>query len=383
MKKKIAILCSSRASYGYEKGIVRRVHESDSLELQLIVTGIHLLPEHGYSLKEIADDGFPIAAKVEMMVGGDSPAAWAKSLGLEITNLSQVFSMLEPDFLVLTGDRGETLGAAVAASYMNIPIGHIQAGDISGHIDGSARHAITKLSHLFFASCPDSAERVRKLGEEDWRIYDVGSPQLDILVETPNISKQELGQFFGFDFSKPVLVLIQHAVLSEIDEVRKQMVETMEAIKKLGMQTVAIYPNNDAGGRVVIDTLRDYAAVPHLKCYENIERPVLINLLRNASAIVGNSSCGILEGPFLKLPAINIGSRQNGRLRSENLIDVPHDRDAIVGAVKLALSDQDFRQRLSRCENPYGDGHSSEKIVDIITNLDVSRSRLLEKRMTY
>jgi GDP/UDP-N,N'-diacetylbacillosamine 2-epimerase (hydrolysing) len=381
-KPKICVIASSRASYGYKRGVIRGIHQSDKLDLQLVVTGMHLLHEHGYSINEILGDGFPITAKVEMTVAGDTPSAWVKSLGVEMTSLAQVFGSLEPDLVLVTGDRGEMLVATIAAAYMNIPVAHIQAGDVSGHIDGSARHAITKMCHLHFASCEDAATRVERLGEETWRIFNVGAPQLDTLAETPPLTKAELAAHFGFDFDKPVLVCIQHPVLAEFADTRRQITETMEAIKALGLQTVIIFPNNDAGGRIIIDVIQQYA-LPFVHASRNLDRVVLVNLLRNASALVGNSSAGVLEGPFLKLPVVNIGTRQTGRMRSTNVIDIGHDRETIIAAVKRAVFDAEFRGVVANCVNPYGDGRSSARIVKILEEHAGDRARLLDKRLTY
>jgi UDP-hydrolysing UDP-N-acetyl-D-glucosamine 2-epimerase len=382
-KTKIAVIASSRASYGYKRGVIRGIHQSDKLELQLIVTGMHLLREHGYSIQEIRGDGFPIAATVEMTVAGDTPSAWVKSLGVEMMSLAQVFASLEPDLVLVTGDRGEMLTASIAAAYMNIPVAHIQAGDVSGHIDGSARHAITKMCHLHFASCEDSAKRVERLGEETWRIFNVGAPQLDTLAETPTMERAALADHFGFDFEQPVMVVIQHPVLLELADTRRQIVETMEAVKALGFQTVVIYPNNDAGGRIIIDTIREYESLPFVRTSRNLDRVVLVNLLRNAAALVGNSSAGVLEGPFLKLPAVNIGTRQTGRLQSTNVINVGHARDEITAAARRAVLDPAFRAAVKQCENPYGDGKSSARIVKIFEELAASREKLLDKHLTY
>jgi GDP/UDP-N,N'-diacetylbacillosamine 2-epimerase (hydrolysing) len=382
-RKKIAVLASSRASYGYKRGVIRGIHQSDKVSLQLIVTGMHLLHEHGYSVSEIERDGFPITAKVEMAFAGDTPSAWVQSLGVEMTSLATVFASLQPDLLLVTGDRGEMLIATIAAAYMNIPVAHIQAGDLSGHIDGSARHAITKMSHLHFSSCQDSAQRVLRLGEEPWRVFDVGAPQLDTLVETPALDKAALGSHFGFDFALPVMVVIQHPVLLEVDDTRRQMVETMEAVKSLGVQTVVIFPNNDAGGRKVIEVIREYEHLPFLRTSRNLDRTILVNLLRNARLLVGNSSAGVLEGPFLKLPAVNIGSRQHGRMQSTNVLNVGHDRREIEAAARKALDDEEFRIAVENCVNPYGDGKSAPRIVKILEELNFSRERLLDKRLTY
>ncbi len=381
-RRKIAVIGSTRASYGYKRKFLKKMLASDSIDLQYIVTGIHLLPEHGLSVREIEKDQIPIAARVDMMVGGDSPAAWAKSLSIEIGSMAQVYSMLEPDLLVVTGDRGEMLAAAMTAAYMNIPIAHIQAGDLSGHIDGSARHAITHLSHLYLTSCEDSSARVRKMGFEPWRIHNVGSPQLDVIEETPIVSKAELAKYFNFDFKKPVVVMIQHAVLQDVEKAEAQVTETLEAIKASGIQTVVIYPNNDSGGKKVIDVIKKYEHLPNLRSSENLERNIFINLLRNASAIVGNSSCGILEAPYLKLPALNIGSRQTGRLRAENILDIPHDRKVIKETLEKVVNDKVYREKLMRCENPYGMG-ASDKIVKLLETVDISKQKLLDKRLTY
>ena len=214
-KKKIAVICSSRATYGYKRKIIGLIQKSNKLELILIVTGMHLLKEYGLTVKEIEADGYPIHARVDMMLGGDTAASWTKSIGVEIQSLSQVFSMLEPDLVMITGDRAEMFGATVTAAYMNIPIAHIQAGDVSGHIDGNTRHAITKLSHIHLASCEDSANRVLKLGEEKWRVHDVGAPQLDAIIHNEKYTRSEIEEQLGFSMAAPIALVIQHAILVE------------------------------------------------------------------------------------------------------------------------------------------------------------------------
>jgi GDP/UDP-N,N'-diacetylbacillosamine 2-epimerase (hydrolysing) len=200
--RKIAVVSEARATYGYVKRVMHLIERSERLELQLIVTGMHLLKEYGSSINEIVRDGFTPAARVDMYVGGDTPTAWSKSLGVEMQGLAQVFDMLKPDLLLVAGDRAEILAATVTAAYMNIPVAHIQSGDLSGHIDGSARHAITKLAHIHLPACEDSAERVRKMGEEPWRIFNVGAPQLDDVVHGKKLDRNELAKIFGVDFDQ-------------------------------------------------------------------------------------------------------------------------------------------------------------------------------------
>jgi UDP-N-acetylglucosamine 2-epimerase (non-hydrolysing)/GDP/UDP-N,N'-diacetylbacillosamine 2-epimerase (hydrolysing) len=381
-KRKVAVVSEARATYGYIKRLMHLIERSERLELQLVVTGMHLLKEYGFSLDEIVRDGFTPSACVDMYVGGDSPTAWSKSLGVEIQGLAQVFNMLKPDLVLVAGDRAEILATTVTAAYMNIPVAHIQSGDLSGHIDGSARHAITKLAHIHLPSCEDSAERVRKLGEEPWRIFNVGAPQLDDVVHGKKLSQAELARMFGLDFEQPVLLVIQHPVLAEAHLARTQMAETMAAARDSGHQAVVIYPNVDAAGREIISVIEEYQGHPSIRAFRNLDREVFLSLLGAVSVVIGNSSVGILEAPSFKLPALDIGSRQTGRMRACNVITVPEfDRKLIRQAIERALHDRDYRSALGTCVNPYGDGNSSERICRILEDIDLSR--LLNKHMTY
>lgn len=380
--KKIAVIASSRATWGYEKKVAELIEASPNLKLQLIVTGSHLLKEYGYTIDEIRKSGLPIASEVEMMVGGDSPSAWVKSIGVEIQSLAQVYSSLKPDLLLISGDRAEMFAAAVAAAYMNIPVAHVQAGDVSGHIDGSIRHAITKIAHIHFPSCEDSAQRVKRLGEEEWRIFNVGAPQLDEIVHGKIITKSQLEKDLKIDLSLPTILVIQHAVLVEKDQAYDQMKETMLALNELNYQTLLVYPNIDSGGSEIIRAMDDFKSNKNFHYYRNLDRDVYINLLRNIHVLLGNSSSGILEAPSFKLPAVNVGDRQRGRMRAKNVIDVECSKTEIIKGVKKALHDPQYRQELSKVENPYGDGNSSEKIVKILTDLKLSTD-VLDKKITY
>jgi UDP-N-acetylglucosamine 2-epimerase (non-hydrolysing)/GDP/UDP-N,N'-diacetylbacillosamine 2-epimerase (hydrolysing) len=382
MKRKIAVVSEARATYGYIRRLMQLIQRSDRLELHLIVTGMHLLKEYGHSVDEMIRDGFTPAARVDMYVGGDSPTAWSKSLGVEIQGLAQVFDMLKPDLMLVAGDRAEILAATVTAAYMNIPVAHIQSGDLSGHIDGSARHAITKLAHIHLPSCEDSAARVRKLGEEPWRIFNVGAPQLDDVIQGKKLSRDELARMFTVDFGKPVLLVIQHPVLAEVHLARQQMEETMAAVRDSGHQALVIYPNVDAAGREIISVIEHYRDSSTIRAFRNLDREVFLSLLGAVSVLVGNSSVGILEAPSFKLPALDIGSRQTGRMRACNVITVPEfDRTIIRREIDRALHDPVYRSALETCVNPYGDGNSSERICRILEEIDLSR--LLNKHMTY
>lgn len=381
-KRKIAVVSEARATYGYIRRLMQLIQRSDRLELHVIVTGMHLLKEYGHSVDEMIRDGFTPAARVDMYVGGDSPTAWSKSLGVEIQGLAQVFDMLKPDLMLVAGDRAEILAATVTAAYMNIPVAHIQSGDLSGHIDGSARHAITKLAHVHLPSCEDSAERVRRLGEEPWRIFNVGAPQLDDVVHGKTLDRGELARLVACDFSKPVLLVIQHPVLAEVHLARKQMEETMAAVRESGHQALVVYPNVDAAGREIISVIEHYRDNATIRAFRNLDREVFLSLLGAVSVLIGNSSVGILEAPSFKLPALDIGSRQTGRMRACNVITVPEfDRTIIRREIDRALHDPVYRSALETCVNPYGDGNSSERICRILEEIDLSR--LLNKHMTY
>lgn len=381
-RRKIAVLTDSRATLGYSRRIMSLIHQSKDLDLAVIVSGMHLLKDYGFTIREVEGDGVPIVARVDMMVGGDTPTAWAKSLGVGIQSLAQVFDMIGPDILLVSGDRGDALAATMTAAYMNIPVAHIQSGDLSGHIDGSARHAITKLAHIHLPSCQDSADRVIKMGEEAWRVFKVGAPQLDDMLRGPKVPHEEVAEKLCLDLNQPIIILIQHPVLTEVDQAGTQMTETMEAIKKVGVQTVVIYSNVDAAGGAMIEVIHRYDDLPFVKVFPNLDRPFFLSLLEMAAVLVGNSSTGILEAPSYKLAAVNVGERQRGRMQASNVVNVPHDCHQIAEAIRKELYGQAFKERLKTCVNPYGDGHSSERIVNILSEIPIDQ-RLLDKKMTY
>lgn len=381
-KRKIAVICSSRATYGYKRKIIGLLTKSAKIDLQLIVTGTHLMENYGYSVKDIEADGYPISVRLPMTVANDTPMAWVRALGDQMSNLAQVFEQLKPDMVLVTGDRAEMFIAAAAAAYMNIPVAHVQAGDVSGHIDGVIRHAITKLAHIHFPSCDDSAERVRKLGEEDWRIFVVGAPQLDDIAHGRKMSKGELQKIFGFNFNQPVILLIFHPVLAEYKEAEWQMNNIMKAVKEIGEQTIIIFPSIDAGNYKIIEVAKKYAKFPFIKTFFNLNRLIFISLMANSTVLLGNSSAGILEAPSLKLAAVNIGNRQRGRMQVENVINVGYNKKDIKKGIQKAMVNKGFKVKLAKCTNPYGDGHSSQRIVRVLENIRINK-KLLDKKIIY
>jgi UDP-N-acetylglucosamine 2-epimerase (non-hydrolysing)/GDP/UDP-N,N'-diacetylbacillosamine 2-epimerase (hydrolysing) len=374
-------MTGTRAEYGILKSVLKEIEANAGLQLSLIVIGMHLSPEFGYTVKEIERDGFKIGAKIAVLHNEDTKVSMAKSIGESLSRTAEALEKINPDILVVLGDRSEMLVGAVAATYMGIPIAHIHGGDVSGNVDEPVRHAITKLAHTHFPATKKSARRIIKMGEESWRVHVVGAPGLDGILSEKVPGRREVARKYDLNLSKPVLLVLQHPVVAEADHAAKQMRETLEAVKSLGLQTILIYPNADAGGRRMIEVIKEYK-YPFVKVFKSVPRRDYLGLMKFASVMVGNSSSGIIEAASFCLPVVNVGTRQEGRQRAGNVIDVSYDRQEIISAVKKALSDMSFREKVKRCRNPYGDGRAGKRIAKILTQVPLD-SKLLEKRMTY
>lgn len=382
IKRKIAVIASSRATYGYKKRIIKQIYSSKDLELLLFVTGSHPLSKYGHSIDEIINDEIPITAQIDMLIDGDTPATFAKSLGVEMLGLAQAFQNCKPDILLVTGDRGEMFIACATAAYMNIPVAHIQSGDVSGHIDGAARHAMTKLSHIHFPSCKDSADRVINMGEEPWRVFNVGAPQLDIILEEKRITKNVLSKKLKVDLANRTVLCIFHSTLVENDKSKKQMENILKALSEKNLQTIVIFPNMDTGNAPIIKTIEKYKKYKNFTAFSNLDRSVYISLMSSVSLLIGNSSSGILEAPSFKLPVINIGNRQRGRMQASNIINCNFEIKNIKSSIDKVFNDKKFKQNLIQCRNPYGDGKSSKRIVNILRSIVID-NKLLDKKITY
>jgi GDP/UDP-N,N'-diacetylbacillosamine 2-epimerase (hydrolysing) len=384
MIKKITIITGSRAEYGILKPVMNAIKTCDDLELSLIVTGMHLLYEYGYSIKEIEDDGFTIDAKVDMYLPGDSGAIKVKSLGFGLIGIVQAIEHINPDIILVLGDRSEALAGAIAGAYMQIPVAHIHGGDavISGHIDESVRFAITKFAHIHFPATEQSAERIKKLGEENWRIHNVGSPALDSILNQKIIPRETLEKELQLDFAKEVILVIQHPVSSEIKFVDKHIRKTLDAIVEIGKQTIVLFPNNDVGSLKIIEAINQYSHYTNINIYRNIYHEIFLSLMNNVDVLIGNSSSGIIEAPSFQLPVVNIGTRQIGRVRSENVIDVGYDKNEIIEGIKKALYDKEFKKKVKNCKNTYGDGKTGKRIAKVLSEIKID-DKLLKKKITY
>lgn len=382
-KKKICVVTGSRAEYGILRSTMTAIKNSVNLELQVLATGMHLSDSFGNTLKEIKRDGFNNLFKVEMTPAGDSSYLMTESIGRGIIGMAKIFKKIKPDIVLVNGDRVEALAAAIAASGMGIAVAHVHGGD-SAHagFDEYVRHAITKFSNIHFPATKKSAERIIKMGEEKSRVFVVGAPALDNALAEKLISPKEIAFKYQIDLSKPVILAVQHPVTTEVQDSEKQIKETLEALKALGEQTIIIYPNADAGGRAIIKIIEKYKSCKYFRIYKNIPHKDYLSLMKIASALVGNSSSGIIEAPSFCLPVVNIGPRQEGRERAENVIDVDYQREKIFLALKRALS-REFKEKVKKCKTPYGQrGDSGIKIARILEATEISK-KLMQKKLTY
>ena len=368
---KVFVLIERRADYSRYRPILARMKEDPFFEIYLVVTGICLMDLHGKDVNYIENDGFVINAKIPMFQEGnpDNGAEMVRAMARVLEGVTQELENSKPD-LVLSGfDIGGNFAVTIAAAHMNIPVAHIQGGEVTGSIDESIRHAMSKFSHIHFPATQDAKNRLIRLGENPKDIYVTGCPSIDILVNTPYLPKEELEEEFDVDFSKPLLLMIQHPVTTEAKSSLDQIKETINAIKNKGVQAIVLLPNNDAGHAKIIEEIKKSG----LKWLPSLSTIKFVNLYRNAWALIGNSSSGIHETPSLKIPAINIGNRQMGRERAANVIDVPNDQVLIEKAIDKALFDEDFRSFVRGIENPYGIGNSAETIVNLLKTIDLSQ----------
>ena len=379
--KKIMIITGSRGEWGYIRPILKLIEEREDVQAVLVVTNMHLLPAYGNSYKEIENDGFHIDYKVHMSLDGYSHVTQAKSLGIFLSSMPDIIENEKPDWILLAGDRGEQLMGAIAGAYTYTPVAHIQAGEVSGNIDNMTRHAIGKLVHLHFASNQDAADRLIKLGEEAFRVHNVGAPQIDEMVSAQYTPLSEIEEKLCIRLQDGYLLGVMHPVTEEADRAEMQAEVFIKALNQFPMPKVIILPNNDAGSNGVKRAIQEYREGEYYM-YANLKREDYLGLLKNTKCIVGNSSSGLLEAPTFKVPAVNIGRRQNMRFRGINVIDVPFETNQVVSAIRKAMSDE-FRSYLDKeCVNPYGDGHSSERILDLLINTPIDQT-LLVKKLTY
>jgi GDP/UDP-N,N'-diacetylbacillosamine 2-epimerase (hydrolysing) len=379
--RRVASITGSRADYGLMEPVYRAIVGSPDFDFHLVITGMHHVPEFASSLAQVRNDHFGSLHEVKLPdAEDDSGKSMADSIGHGILGIEPVFDAIKPDIVLLQGDRGEMLAAAIAAAHMGIPLVHMSGGDFSGSIDDSVRNAISKLSHFHLTTCDASTRRLISMGESSGRIVEVGEPSLDLLRTMDFVPIETLAAELGLETGKSFLLATLHPVTDEWDQAADQMQAMLDALSALDIPAVVTYPNNDAGGRAMRDVLESRKGQSLLRIVPNLGSRRYLSLLRHAAAMLGNSSSGIIEAPALKIPVVNVGSRQHNRLRAANVIDVPCQTDAIVKAVHIALTDPDFRRRLATCKSPYGDAHAAERTIEVLSKLRLDNTLLAKWR---
>lgn len=368
---RIAVISERRADYSRFKPILSLMRSDPFFDYRLIVTGISLLKSRGEDIKIIKRDGFKIAATVPMYRENapDTGLEMTRAYGRVMIGLANYFEKNRPD-LILTGfDIGANFTAATIGAHMNTHVAHIQGGEVTGSIDEALRHATSKFAHIHFPATKDAARRLRAMGEDPRFIFPVGCPSIDTLIQAPVMSREEVVKLLGLDERRPYVLIVQHPVTTEASDSGEQIRNTLKAVKSLGLQGVILYPNNDAGSRAITHEIKD----ARISFFRSLPPEQYINVMRYAAALVGNSSSGIHETATLKVPTVNIGTRQNGRERPGNVIDVSNKTADIARGLTKALFDAAFLQKVRRVKNIYGDGHSAKRIVRILKSLDLRR----------
>jgi UDP-hydrolysing UDP-N-acetyl-D-glucosamine 2-epimerase len=379
LKRKIAVLTTSRADYSHLYWPLHDLYAHPDVDIKLIVIGSHLSPEFGHTLREIEKDGFPIAAKIECLLSSDSDVGMAKTIGVATLSLADCLGQMRPDILLLIADRYEMLAPASVALALRIPIAHIEGGEISeGAIDDAVRNALTKMSHIHFTSTCEARRRIIAMGEEEWRVHRAGAPSLDHLRRGTLHSREALQSQLQINLDKSSILVAYHPVTIARDTLQ-EVDALFEALGAFPDQILFCYPNADAGSRDLIARTRWFASSrKDSHVFVNLDALTYWSLLRQVDVFLGNSSSGIMETPSFALPTVNIGLRQQGRERARNIIDAAPTTIAILEALRTAQTPA-FRETLHGMINPYGDGTASEKIVQVLTTVPLSRALLMKR----
>ncbi len=379
--KKICVWSGKRGGFGALTPTMQAIEAHDELEMALVVTDQHLYDRFGRTVREV-EGQFSVAAAIDMEQSGDSNEERARAVGLCLQRSVDVLTVLAPDVLLVIGDRGEVFAACIAAHNMRIAIAHVQGGDLSGSLDEPVRHAITKLAHIHFPSTEQSAGRIRRMGEEDWRIHVVGDTHIDQILLGRASGAAELRQRYDLTAGEAFILVLQHSDSTVPEASRAQIDATLAGVAEVGLRALLVFPCSDQGYEGIIAGLESARGRPGVSVHQNIPAPDFIGLQKMAAVLVGNSSAGLIEAPYFQLGAVNVGDRQIGRERAANVIDVPYDAIAIAGAVHQILHDQDFRSTMAATPPPFGDGTAYRRITDALAATNVDQ-RLLNKRMSY
>ena len=388
IKKKILAVTGIRSEYDILYPVLKELKSNKRFDLQIVATGAHLSDWHGFTLDKIKDDGFNIIDKIDYLLMTNNRTQRSKGTGILIEGLTQTVERINPDILLIVGDREESIATCIVGNYMNVIVAHIGGGDpVYGNADDPIRFACSKLAHVHFAVALQYAENIKKFGEEDFRICFSGNPALSNIANTKKIEIKNISQVLNFSLERQdYIVFLKHPLSSEVEDISSQMETTIKAVEEFStihnIKVIGIYPNTDPGSYDILKIIEKNCN-KNIKFFKTLPRNIFVNLMWNAKALIGNSSMGILEGPFYKLPVVNVGNRQKGRLNAGNVEFVNYNHDEIIKALIKACFDETYRKTISKLKNPYGDGNAPLKISKFLDNLDLNDKKWLLKRNWY
>ena len=379
-KRKVMVVTATRAEYGLLKNTIKAIEKSDYLQLILIVTGMHMSKQYGETWREIEEDGFSIDEKISIIAKDRNHLEEMAVLQIE---LSKIFQKYKPDILLLLGDRYEILAAASAAVVMKVPIAHISGGESTeGAMDEQIRHAITKMAHIHFPGAKEYGENIRKMGEEEWRIHLVGDPGIENIKKTDFMSQEDVLNDIGVMVDEKTLLITFHPVTLEVEKTEYYMSQLISALDKYDGNMIITYPNSDPGNEIIISMWNEFADChPNVYLTKSLGIRRYLSVMKLCGAVVGNSSSAIVEAPFFKIPVVNIGNRQLGRMLANNIIETNYDKESINSAINKCLS-KEFREYVKDTKSMYGEGNTSQEIVKVLQTISIDE-KLMKKKLCY
>ena len=383
-KRQVLAITAIRSEYYLQRPILQAIMAHPDLELGLIVTGAHLSTIHNYTVRDIEADGFPIVERIESLVHSDHDADRLKGAAIQLRKLTPLVDARRPDWLLLPADREESITLGLCGAYLGLAMAHYGAGDrVVGNVDDMIRHSVSRIAHVLLTTNEDARLRLIRAGEEEWRVHNVGHAGLDRIRMAPNISLEQLALDLGVkQIDQRYAVVIQHPLSSEKEQSAAHMIETLAALNELNLQSFISYPNSDPGSQQIIEVIERSRTNPNIHIFRNIPDNQFVNLLRNATVLVGNSSLGLLEAPFLRLGVVNVGKRQAARHHSENVFFVPAVREAIARQIRNIMDNRETQQAIQTCSNPFGSGHTGEKVANLLASIPID-AKLLNKDISY
>lgn len=381
--RNITVVTGTRAEYGLLKNIMLCIDKDESLNLQIVVTGMHLSKKYGYTKQEIVEDGFKINEEVPILLEYEGKDKNARELGMAISTFANTFMRLKTDILLILGDRYEILGASATAMVMNIPIAHISGGEITeGAMDEQIRHSITKMANIHFPGAKEYVNNIINMGEETWRVFNVGDPGIENIKLTKMLNKEELKEQLDVEIDEETFLITYHPVTLELDQVKYQIEELIKALNRFDKKMIITFPNADNGGDIIINQLEEFAGKnKNVYLFKNLGSLRYLSVMSLCSTIIGNSSSSLVEAPFLKKPVVNIGNRQKGRLMADNIIQSSNAEEDIFNAITKSISSK-FKEHTNKTKSLYGEGNTSSEIVKVLREININQE-LLKKKLIW